>query len=173
MPAVRPLTVRWWDPVPPSPVAGGTLGEVAPSHVVDLRRAVLRDGRLDLPAAYPTDDEPSSLHLGVRSQDGPVVGCVTVLADPLPGRASLHLVLMAVDPGWQGRGVGRALVGTVQDVASAAGLDVWAAARTTALAFYGALGFRPLGDGFDGAMGLPHRRVLWHHRHATTGGVTR
>ena len=164
---------RWWDRVPSAPVAGGVLGEVVPADLVDLRRTVLRDGRDDLPASAPTDDAPSTLHLGVRSPDGSVVGCVTVLADPLPGRASLHLILMAVDPAWQGRGVGRALVGTVQDAATAAGFDVWAAARSSALAFYAALGFHPLGDTFDGAMGLPHRRVLWHHRRTTDGVLTR
>ena len=152
---------RWWEPLGPVATPHGVLGVVDPADLVGLRRAVLRDGRTDLPAAYPTDADPSTLHLGVLGPDGRPVGGVTVLVEPWPGYATLHLVLMAVDAGNRGRGVGASLVRTVQAAASAAGLDVWAAARTGALDFYRGLGFRPLGDEFNGAMDLPHRRVLW------------
>jgi GNAT superfamily N-acetyltransferase len=90
-----------------------------------------------------------------------MVGGVTVLVEPWPAYATLHLVLMAVDPGWRRRGVGASLVRTVQAAATTSGFDVWAAARTSALDFYTALGFRPAGDGFTGAMDLCHRRVVW------------
>jgi len=156
-------TGRWWSPVEPTGVPGGTVREVDPADLVGLRRAVLRDGRADLPASYPWDSEPSTLHLGMVTPGEQVVGCVTVRVDPWPGFASLHLVLMAVDASWRRRGVGRALVGTVQESATAAGLDVWAAARTGALDFYRELGFTPAGDVFVAAMDLPHRRVLWRH----------
>ena len=128
---------------------------------MDLRRAVLRDGRPDLPASYPFDAEPSTLHLGVITPDGTAVGGVSVVVDPLPGFASLRLALMAVDPAFQGRGIGRHLVLAVQDRAGAAGLAVWAAARLSALDFYTGLGFRARGDVYVGPMDLPHRHVLW------------
>ena len=154
-------TEPWWRPRLPVTVPGGVLAEVDPADLIALRRAVLRDGRSDLPAAYPFDAEPTSLHLAVVTADGNAVGGVTVVVDPLPGFATLRLALMAVDPAVQGTGVGRSLVEAVQERAAEAGLDVWAAARTTALDFYVRLGFRPRGDVFAGPMGLAHRRILW------------
>ena len=154
-------TERWWGVVQPVAIPVGTVRVVDLDALVGLRRAVLRDGRDDLPAAYPSDSAPSTLHLGLVGAGGPVLGAVTVRRDPWPAHATLHLVSMAVDAGWRRRGIGRALVGTVQDVATAAGFDVWAAARLAALDFYRELGFRPAGDVFTGAMDLPHRRVLW------------
>jgi GNAT superfamily N-acetyltransferase len=154
----------WWRPRPSVDIPEGTLAEVDPGHLVTLRRAVLRDDRGDLPASYPFDAEPSSLHLGVTAPDGSAVGGVTVIVDPLAGSAPLRLVLMAVDPAVQGRGVGRHLVLAVQERAAGAGLAVWAAARVSALDFYVGLGFRPRGDVFVGPMDLPHRHVLWRPR---------
>ena len=160
------VPARWWDPfvVGSSSDGGSDTGPVCvvgADALVDLRRAVLRDGRTDLSAVHPADLEPSTLHLGIAEPGGTVVGGVTVVVEPWPGYATLHLVLMAVAPRWRRRGVGAELVRTVQSVATSSGFDVWAAARTGALDFYGALGFRPHGDGFTGAMGLSHRRVLW------------
>ena len=158
---------RWWEPLGDAPAPGaaggvpGVPGVVAVGALVDLRRAVLRDGRADLHAGHPADPDPSTLHLGAVSPGGPMVGGVTVVVEPWPGYATLHLVLMAVDAGWRRRGVGASLVRAVQDSATAAGFDVWAAARTGVLDFYADLGFRPLGDEFTGAMDLAHRRVLW------------
>jgi ribosomal protein S18 acetylase RimI-like enzyme len=153
----------WWGSLEPVATPEGVLRVAAPAELVGLRRAVLRDGRPDLEAAYPFDDEPGTLHLAVVADAG-VVGCVTVRVDPLPGAATLHLVLMAVDTDHRGRGVGRALVDTVQGAARAGDLDVWAASRSTAVDFYRTLGFRPLGDVYTGPMELPHRRVLWRSR---------
>jgi ribosomal protein S18 acetylase RimI-like enzyme len=157
-------TTEWWEPFEPVDTSAGVIQVVDPADLVPLRRAVLRDGRPDLPASYPTDDEPSTLHLGLITPEGELAGCVSVLQDPLPGFASLHLVLMAVDPDLRRQGVGRALVGAVQGSAGAAGRNVWAAARMTALDFYRALGFTVMGDVFIGGMDLPHRRALWRSR---------
>jgi len=159
--APGPPTAPWWRARPPAATPEGILAEIDASRLVDLRRSVLRDGRVDLPASYPTDGEPSSLHLGVSAPDGTVVAGVTVVVDPWPGFATLRLALMAVDPGFQGRGIGRCLVEAVQERAEEAGLDVWAAARVGALGFYTGLGFVSRGDAYVGPMDLPHRRVLW------------
>ncbi len=158
---VTSVPTRWWEPLADVDTTHGVLGVVEPAVLIDLRRAVLRDGRADLPASHPGDGDPSTLHLGVVATDGRPVGGVTVLVDPWPAYATLHLVLLAVDAGRQGRGVGASLVGAVRGAATAAGYDVWAAARLTAIEFYRGAGFRPFGDVFTGAMDLPHRRVLW------------
>ncbi|HEY4928175.1 MAG TPA: GNAT family N-acetyltransferase [Acidimicrobiales bacterium] len=157
-------SARWWPARPPVDLAEGTLAEVDAIDLVALRRTVLRDGRADLPASYPFDAEASSLHLGVVTSEGTPVGGVTVVVDPLPGFATLRLVLMAVDPAVQGRGVGRHLVLAVQERAAVAGFAVWAASRVSALDFYTGLGFRARGDVYVGPMDLPHRHVLWPPR---------
>ena len=151
----------WWEPTGPRSTPEGVVREVRPEELVALRRAVLRNGRTDPPSEHPDDHRVTSLHLGLEDPDGGVIGGVTVVVNPLPGFATLHLVLMAVDPGHRRRGIGRLLVEQVQEHARAAGLSVWAAARVTALGFYVDLGFRPIGDDFVGRMDLPHRRVLW------------
>jgi len=161
---VRAVNDRWWEPFEPVDTPAGHVQVVDPGDLVALRRTVLRDGRPDLPASYPSDADPSTLHLGLVTPGGGLAGCVTVLEDPLPGFASLHLVLMAVDPDLRRQGVGGALVGAVQWSATAAGRNIWAAARLTALDFYRALGFNAMGDVFTAAMDLPHRRVLWRSR---------
>ena len=157
-------TEPWWRPRPPVATSAGVLTELDPADLVALRRTVLRDGRDDLVATHRFDAEPTSLHLGVVAADGSAVGGVTVVIDPLPGFATLRLVLMAVDPAVQGSGVGRSLVEAIQDRAAEAGLDVWAAARVSAVDFYLRLGFLPRGDVFVGPMDLAHRRVLWRSR---------
>ena len=152
----------WWSARPagrPRPKAASPRS--TPRDLVDLRRTVLRDGRADLPASYPFDAEPSSLHLGVVNSEGTAVGGVTVVVDPLPGFATLQLALMAVDPAIRRQGVGRLLVLAVQERAAEAGLAVWAAARVSALDFYTGLGFRARGDVYIGPMDLPHRHILW------------
>ena len=159
----------WWAPTDPSDTPVGRLAEVDPGRLVPLRRAVLRDGRPDLPASYPSDGDASTLHLAVVDSGGEVVGGVTVVVDPLPGAATLRLALMAVDPAYQGRGVGRALVTSVQDRAAKAGLAVWAASRVSALPFYIRRGFRPRGDAYTGPMDLAHRRVLWRTDSGSVG----
>ena len=164
-PGARSMHDRpWWTPIAPRSHAEGDLVEVDPRRLVDLRRRVLRDGRDDLPATYPFDGLPSTLHLGMVATDGSVVGGVSVRIDPLPGYATLHLGLMAVDGGRRGRGIGHALLGVVQGEARASGLAVWADARVSAIGFYEDLGFRPMGDVWTGPMQLPHRRILWRHR---------
>jgi N-acetylglutamate synthase-like GNAT family acetyltransferase len=73
----------------------------------------------------------------VADEDGALVG--TVLLQRVDGDA--YLRAMAVDPGWQGRGLGSQLVRVL-----VAGLaEVKLVARGDVTPFYVKLGFRPLG----------------------------
>ena len=127
--------------------------EIDGASTHDLRRRVLRDGRTDLPAAYPEDDDPGVLHLGALD-DGQVVGVATFVPD---GSGGWQLRGMAVDPTRQGQGIGRALL---EEGAARAG-PLWAHARDTALGFYERLGWVVEGEGYvHGVMGLPHHRVV-------------
>lgn len=136
---------------------------VAAIDLVDVRRRVLRDGRTDLSADHPADDDPTTVHLAVRN-DGEVVGAVTLLRDSRTVEGvdvAVHLVLMAVAPEHQGQGIGAMLIAEAQSQCGRDGSGIWAAARISALGFYERLGFRADGEEFIGAMDLRHRLVVW------------
>ncbi len=66
---------------------------------------------------------------------------------------------MAVLKDWRGRGVGRALLETLLDLAVRQGLPhVTLSAQTHALGFYERAGFRVTGEPFMDA-GIPHRKM--------------
>ena len=130
----------------------------------ELRRRVLRN---DDPAAnvvFDGDDDPTTVHLGVRDDTGRPVAVSTWRPKPGPVDPSptdRQLRGMAVDDGRRGTGIGTILLAAGVDRAFADGAAaVWANARDTALAFYLRHGFEVIGDGFVQAeTGLPHHRV--------------
>ena len=124
---------------------------------LELRYNVLREP-LGLPrsaSAFAGDDAPETTHLIAVTEDGNVIGCVTLLRD---GEA-LQLRGMAVDEGWQGKGVGRALLDAVY--AEAKGRALWCNARLTAEPFYSRYGWESEGDGFDVPGVGPHVVMHW------------
>lgn len=67
---------------------------------------------------------------------------------------------MAVLKDWRGRGVGRALLRTLLDLAARRGLSrVTLSAQTHALGFYERAGFDVVGEPFIDA-GIPHRKMV-------------
>lgn len=67
---------------------------------------------------------------------------------------------MAVLKDWRGRGVGRALLQTLLDLAVRQGLPrVTLSAQTHALGFYERAGFHVVGEPFMDA-GIPHRKMV-------------
>lgn len=67
-----------------------------------------------------------------------------------------HIGRMAVLPAWRGRGVGSALLGTLLELAHAAGHErAMLNAQVRAVAFYRRFGFEPAGEEFLEA-GIPH-----------------
>ena len=97
-----------------------------------------------------------------------LAGVASLIPQPLPqsptasaGVPSFRLRGMAVDPLWQGRGVGTKLWGAAADRLLQREVEVcWANARDTALEFYVKLGWQVVGGGFAGAQGLPHHLVV-------------
>ena len=100
--------------------------------MVTVRRAVPHDAAairslIDLYVAdgtlLPRSEEfiaAQSDHFLVAGEDGEIVGCVH-LDDYAPSLAELRS--LAVAKGWQGRGVGRALVQATEDLARRRGVD--------------------------------------------------
>jgi GNAT superfamily N-acetyltransferase len=107
-------------------------------EIFPLRHAVLRPGR---PVSYSVySEDADAVHIGAWDE-GALVGCATVFPDSWPGPpaepSAWRLRGMAVDPDWQGKGVGRqVLAGAVQAAREAGAPMLWANGRTSALAFY-------------------------------------
>jgi GNAT superfamily N-acetyltransferase len=138
--------------------------EVAVDVVLPLRHAILRAGRARESAHARQDGDPATRHFAAYAGSR-VVGVVSQFPENTelaPARRAERLRGMAVDPEWQGRGVGHALMRAVADLAQARGAEVlWANGRDTALGFYTSVGFRVAGDGFvDGEMHLGHHVVI-------------
>jgi GNAT superfamily N-acetyltransferase len=140
------------------------VSEVALEVVLPLRHRVLRAGRPREAAHARQDGDPATRHFAALA-GGEVVGVVTLFPEDTalaPGERAMRLRGMAVDPAWQGRGIGRKLMRALVDAARSHGVGVlWANGRDTALGFYEGAGFRVVGDGFvDGEMHLGHHVVI-------------
>jgi GNAT superfamily N-acetyltransferase len=136
-------------------VRRATADEVRP-----LRMRVLRPTSPVVPSAY--DANPAAIH--VAALDGEViVGCATVYPEPYDDEPrAWRLRGMAVEPAYQGTGVGRqVLVASLDAVIEAGGPLLWATGRVSALAFYERLGWRTVGEVFTyGPQALPHLVIV-------------
>jgi GNAT superfamily N-acetyltransferase len=129
-------------------------------EIRELRLSVLRPDAPREPSAYDLD--PETVHIGAFDDAQPV-GCATVFPDPYETEPrAWRLRGMAVEPSYQGTGVGRAVLEAAVGVAVAAGAPlIWANGRTTALAFYQRLGWIAVGKEFTyGPADLPHYVIL-------------
>jgi GNAT superfamily N-acetyltransferase len=129
-----------------------------------LRHSVLRPGRPFATVCTPRDEDAATWHLAAFAA-GEVVGVVTLFADATPyakGRRAERFRWMAVDPAWQGRGVGRLLMRSAAEFLGERGVAVmWAHGRDSALSFYEGIGFASVGDGFiDPDTGIGHHIVI-------------
>jgi GNAT superfamily N-acetyltransferase len=128
-----------------------------------LRQAVLRPGRPPESTVYPGDEAPGAWHVGAY-EDGDLRGIASVYCEAPAGEAdpcAYRLRGMAVLPAYQGRGYGRALVqACVRHVLAHGGQTLWCDGRVSALGFYQALGFRPVGAVFDLPFSGPHFRLV-------------
>lgn len=128
-----------------------------------LRHRLLRPRQPPEELVYPGDDDPLALHAGAFV-GGALVGIASVAPGACPlvqASAPWRLRGMAIMPELQRRGLGAALVRACLDhIRTNRGTLLWCNGRTSALPFYGSLGFAPIGEEFvDPATG-PHY-VLW------------
>lgn len=92
-------------------------------------------------------------HLLAEDPHGQPIGTARFLAEGKLGR-------MAVVKAWRGRGVGRALLARLIEIAEGRGLTrLELDAQVQAIPFYEPLGFRAEGPVFDDA-GIPHRKMV-------------
>jgi GNAT superfamily N-acetyltransferase len=128
------------------------------AQAVDLRFRVLHE-----PFGVTRDDEwhdddPDSLHV-VAVADDRVVGYARLILEE--GGETAQVRQVAVEPAWERRGIGSALVRDLVDEARDRGMRlVWLNARVTALPFYERLGFKATGEEFASPRTwLPHKRM--------------
>lgn len=134
--------------------------EAAVEEILPLRKAVLRPMEPVVVSDY--DGYPGVRHIGAFD-GGVVVGCATVFPAPYDEDEAdaWQLRGMAVDPGRQGLGIGRRVLGPAIELVRATGSPLlWAKARVTALPFYQAMGFEVVDGTFSlGPAQLPHNLI--------------
>ena len=115
-----------------------------------VRRVVFIEEQ-NVPETLEWDDaDESAEHVLATDRDGAAIGTGRLKQDCSIGR-------MAVLKSWRGRGVGKALLGALLEIARAKGCDVVKLhAQTHAIDFYAKLGFVATDGVFDEA-GMPHR----------------
>jgi GNAT superfamily N-acetyltransferase len=131
------------------------------AEVRPLRMRVLRAGRPASESVYPYDQLAATLHVAAVDGDQ-VVGCATVFPEPYEGQLDAwRLRGMAVDEGFQGRGIGSRVMERVTSELVARGVTLlWCNARTVALPFYLRHGFTTVGEEFLAAHNIPHYVAL-------------
>ncbi len=127
-------------------------------EVIDLRHKVLRPGRPRETAIWACDALAGTRHW-VLERNGRILACASVVDAPFPDGEGPGLQLrgMAVDPEFQGHGLGRELL---TGIAAEMAEPLWCNARLTAEAFYLATGWRAVGPLFEIAEVGPHRRMI-------------
>jgi GNAT superfamily N-acetyltransferase len=131
-------------------------------EVIDVRHAVLRQGRPRDTAVFDGDMSPSTRHW-VAERSGLVIGVVTVIQSEQPEpcdspRPRWQLRGMANLPEYRGQGLGVALLhATHADV----GEPMWCNARQGVAGFYAKHGWTAAGEPFDVPLIGPHVRMVW------------
>lgn len=121
--------------------------------LVRLRHLVLREPLgLDFSEEDLADEEGEAI-LGIE-KDGEWIACVHL--KPAESE-SLKLRQMAVDPRYQGLGIGESLILAAEEMCNPLGYsDIFLHARETAVGFYEKCGYSVEGEPFV-EVGLPHR----------------
>jgi len=141
-------------------VAELTVVELAAAETHPLRLAVLRADTPSKLLTFDGDDEPGTVHLGVRDGDE-IVAVSTWLPREFGGEPAVQLRGMATAKHLQGRGLGAILIESGCQRAAKVAPVVWARARDSALPFYLRHGFLVDGVGFvDETTGLPHHVIV-------------
>jgi N-acetylglutamate synthase-like GNAT family acetyltransferase len=128
-------------------------GSPAYAQMLDLRDRVLRRPLGMVLSAHDTARDASA-DLLVAQLEGRVVGCCLLTVE---GPGLVQLRAMAVEPGLQGHGVGRAIVTFAEARGREKGArELQLDARVSALGFYARLGYVAEGGEYT-KVGLPHR----------------
>lgn len=121
-------------------------------QTLSLREQVLRQPLGLTLSEQDIDGEAQQLHFALLAQDE-VVACVSF---KLLSKQRLKLRQMAVDPNFQGQGLGKILITNAEDAVKQLGFNtIQMAAREVAEVFYRKLGYVSQGDYFT-EVGIRH-----------------
>ena len=125
--------------------------------MVDLRRKVLR---IPLGINFSAEDlnkDINSYLFACFNDKKEIIGCCVV--DNNPENTSFKLRQMAVDPQYQGKGIGKDLIGFVEDYAKSKKINrINLHARKIAVPFYQKLGYNIYGNEFM-EVNIPHLKM--------------
>lgn len=132
------------------------------AEILPLRHAVLRPGRPLAAAAFAGDDSPEAVHVGAFLPSGAVVGCASLLVEPLEGRPARRLRGMATRADLRRRGVGRRVLALAEACAwtGAEPPLLWCHARLEAVPFYRRHGWEVVAPPFDIPAVGPHHTMV-------------
>ncbi|HEY1922961.1 MAG TPA: GNAT family N-acetyltransferase [Tepidisphaeraceae bacterium] len=134
--------------------------EVPFEMIVDLRYEVLRAGLPRAAANFPGDQDAKTVHVAAHDGEA-VVGCASVMVNEWEGRPACQLRGMAVDPKYQGAGVGGRLLAAIEAAARRHGVDlIWANCRSPAVPFYRKNGWEIVSKEFEIPTAGPHFRMI-------------
>lgn len=151
----------------PSQVGSGDVADVEIKTIPagetrPLRQRVLRPGQRLEELDYPGDAAPDTRHLGAYL-NGELVGIASVYREPMPGAdgsQAWRLRGMATLASTRRTGVGQSLLAAcIAHAVAHGGTRLWCNARTSAFAFYHALGFQTEGEEFELPEIGPHYRM--------------
>lgn len=125
---------------------------IAATETALLRQRVLRPHQALKDMAYPNDLHEDTLHFGAYVK-GQLVGIASIYHEDQEGKlktGSWRLRGMAVDPEFRGKKIGEKLIlACVKNVQETGAKMLWCNARTPAIGFYEAYGFRKKGQEFE------------------------
>lgn len=129
--------------------------------VIDLRHRILRDGLARESALFEGDRDATSAHWAALDGQA-IVGCVTLHASRWDDRPAWQLRGMAVAPGCQKSGIGRALLAAVDRHVEGNGNKrvLWCNARVPAAGFYQKHGWKIVSEVFEIPTAGPHVRMV-------------
>lgn len=136
--------------------------QVSVELVRRLRGAVLRPGLPPKASIYPSDSSPEAQHFAAWF-DNKIIGVASIHPEILPkiSRELLdkdflglenawRLRGMAVDPNFQGKGIGKQILQEcLKFIEQFNAAVLWCNGRATAWEFYRSLGFKIIGEQFD------------------------
>ena len=130
-------------------------------RIIDLRHAVLCRGRHRKHAHFEGDVEPTTMHIGAVIGRH-AVGCLTILDRPFTREPAWQLHGMAVDPLYQGGGIGRSMLSFVE--MRLRQIDtyqyIWCNACVPAIQFFEKFGWVAVSEEFVIPHAGPHRTML-------------
>ena len=142
--------------------AGIVARRCALEEMFKVRWDVLRPGRPIEAAQFPGDGAPETIHCGAfDSQTGRNIACATLTRADWKGEPAWQLRGMGVVAEYQGKGVGKVLLETLEELAREASPIrlLWCNAREEALGFYQKQGWEIASEQFHIEDVGPHYKM--------------